>query len=89
MSQSFFASSNPSAAPADINQTFREILVVMIMLGFPFVLYFLHGFFALPRGYDGIRNEQLLSRKDRWHFDLWKHSTYKVIEESESNDKIH
>lgn len=87
MPQTFFTSSNPSVAPADINQKVREILVVAILLGTPFMFYFLHGFFALPKGYNGIRNEQLLCKKDRWHFDLWKHSTYKVMEEQNPNTR--
>jgi hypothetical protein len=85
MSQTFLTFNNSLAAPSDINQKLREILVVAILLGVPFMFYFLHGYFALPKGYDGIRNEQLVSKKDRWHFDLWKHSTYNVMEEQEPN----
>jgi hypothetical protein len=66
------------------DQQLREIVVVVFLIGLPFILT-LPQLFRLPQGYQGIRNEQL-SHKDQRDFDIWKFSSYELVVEEDIYD---
>ncbi|KAF2743487.1 hypothetical protein M011DRAFT_508981 [Sporormia fimetaria CBS 119925] len=69
--------------PMDLS--LRNLIALLLLLGTPFFLAEIYAWFALPRSYGGIRNEQL-QPKDRRHFELWRWREYKVLGESPSQE---
>lgn len=59
------------------DQQLREIVVAIFLIGLPFI-FTLPQLLRLPRGYQGIRNEQL-SHKDQRDFDIWKFASYDLV----------
>ncbi|KAF2726546.1 hypothetical protein EJ04DRAFT_517758, partial [Polyplosphaeria fusca] len=56
----------------------RHFFTVLLIGGVPFAVASIFQSFALPRGYKGIRNEQLLA-KDQATFDMWNYSAYNLV----------
>lgn len=66
-------------ASTNVEFILRSIVLVSVMIMPPFVLAYIFQIATLPKGYNGIRNEQLKAR-DRETFDMWKFSEYDLIE---------
>ena len=65
-----------ASAPTNILGEFAALAAVVAL---PFTLFFIQNFIAIPKGYDGIRNEQLRNT-DRWNFDLRHFEEYKLVD---------
>lgn len=61
------------------------VFLLMILIGFPFLSAFLFEIIALPKGYRGIRNEQLLQKYAgrTGSFDMYKFKDFEVREVEE------
>jgi hypothetical protein len=66
-------------ASTNLEFLLRTIVLVTVMIMPPFVLAYIFQIATLPKGYSGIRNEQLKDQ-DREAFDMWKFSAYDLIE---------
>lgn len=64
------------------NAFFREAVIIAPLISLPFAFSYIFDRLALPKGYTGIRNEQLLP-KDQETFDLWRFREYKLIKEED------
>ena len=58
---------------------FLRLLFAVFVFGLPFLLPYIFSYFAIPTGYEGIRNEEL-EEEDRDNFELDKAPLYQLID---------
>ena len=64
-------------APVTVQSELTSYILLSIFLSTPFLLAYLFSILTLPKGYNGIRNDQL-NDKDRWCFELRNWEGYEV-----------
>ncbi|PVI03952.1 hypothetical protein DM02DRAFT_611902 [Periconia macrospinosa] len=65
-----------------LNEFFRAAVILAPLGSLPFAFSYIFERLALPKGYTGIRNEQLLP-KDQQGFDLWRFREYELLKEED------